>query len=189
MATALRPFPSFDPSPDAGAPGPRWEKYVARFKNLITALDINNAERQKALLLHYVGEETSDIFDTLTVSEPADGETVFDTAVNAITSYLKPKQSIAYEEYLFRQAKQDQGETIIAYCTRLKQLAKTCEFTDTDREIKSQIIQNCRSTKLRRKALTNSTITLQALLDLGKTMELTDSQATSLEKQHERSGK
>ena len=143
---------------------------------------INNAERQKALLLHYVGEETNDIFDTLTVSEPADGETVFDTAVNTITSYLKPKRSIAYEEYLFPQAKQDQGETIIAYSTRLKQLAKTCEFTDTDREIKSQIIQNCRSTKLRRKALTNSTIRLQALLDLGKTMELTDSQATSSEK-------
>ena len=71
----------------------------------------------------------------------------------------------------------------MAYCTRLKQLAKICEFTDTDREIKSQIIQSCQSTKLRRKALTNSTITLEALLNLGKTMELTDSQATSLEKQ------
>ena len=160
MATALPTFQSFDPSPDAGAPGPRWEKYVNRLKNLITALDIKNAERQKALLLHYVGEETNDIFDTLTVSEPADGETVFDTAVNAITSYLKPKRNIAYEEYLFRQAKQEKGETIMAYCTRLKQLAKTCEFTNTDREIKSQIIQNCQSTKLRRKALTDSTITL-----------------------------
>ena len=106
MATALQPFPSFDPSPDAGAPGPRWEKYVARFKNLITAVDIKNPERQKALLFHYVDEETNDIFDTLTVSEPADGETVFDTAV---TSYLKAKRSIAYEDYLFRQAKQDQG--------------------------------------------------------------------------------
>ena len=71
----------------------------------------------------------------------------------------------------------------MAYCTQLKQLVKTCEFTDTDCEIKSQIIQNCPSTKLRRKALTNSTITLQALLDLGKTMELTDSQSASLEKQ------
>ena len=186
MATALRPFPSFYPSPDAGTPGLGWEKYVARFKNLITALDIKKAERQKALLLHYVGEETNDIFDTLIVSEPADGETVFDIAVNAITSYLKPKRNIPYEDYLFRQAKQDQGETIMAYCTQLKQLAKTCEFTDTDREIKSQIIQNCPSTKLRRKALTNSTITLQALLDLGKTMELTDIQAASLEKQSTR---
>ena len=180
METAL---PTFDPSPNAGTPGARWEKYVNRLKNLITALDIKNAEWQKALLLHYVGEETNDIFGTLTVSEPADGETVFDTAVNAITSYLKPKRNIAYEEYLFRQAKQEKGETIMAYCTRLKQLAKTCEFTNTDREIKSQIIQNCQSTKLRRKALTDSTIMLQALLNLGKTMELTESQATSLEKQ------
>ena len=55
MATALQQFPSFDPRPDAGAPGPIWEKYVARFKNLITALDFKNAERQKALFLHYVG--------------------------------------------------------------------------------------------------------------------------------------
>ena len=74
METALPTFQSFDPSPDAGAPGPRWEKYVNRLKNLITALDIKNAERQKALLLHYVGEETNNIFDTLTVCEPVHGE-------------------------------------------------------------------------------------------------------------------
>ncbi len=48
MASTLPLFPSFDPR------ATRWKKYVARFKDLIVALDITDTARQKALLLHFV---------------------------------------------------------------------------------------------------------------------------------------
>ena len=37
-------------------PGIRFKKYIARFRNLIVA-NITDAKRQKALLLHYAGEQ------------------------------------------------------------------------------------------------------------------------------------
>ncbi len=70
----------------------------------------------------------------------------------------------------------------MTYYTRLKQLSLTCEFHDADREIKSQIVQHGRSQRLRRKALTDPTITLAKLIEMGKAMELADSQAANFER-------
>ncbi len=181
MATALPTFPSFDPNADQGA-DVRFKKYISRFRNLIVATDIDDPKRQKALLLHYIGEEVNDIFDTLTVSEPAEGETVLDVTIKALSDYFTPKQNPVVEEYKFRNAKQKPDEALMTYYTRLKQLSLTCEFHDADREIKSQIVQHGRSQRLRRKALTDPTITLAKLIEMGKAMELADSQAANFER-------
>ena len=109
-----------------------------------------------------------------------------DKAITALTNYFTPKKNLAYEEYKFREAAQEPGETLTTYYTRLKQLSLTCEFHDADREIKTQIIQHCVSHKLRRKALATPGISLQALLDAGKAMELADTQAKTLEKDQQK---
>ena len=57
------------------------------------------------------------------------------------------------EFYNFRQTKQEVSENLATYYTKLKQLAKYCEFDNIEKEIKSQIIQSCLSNKVRRKAL------------------------------------
>lgn len=72
MAEALPTFPPFDPNADLGAPCVRFKKYISRFQNLIIATNITDPKRQKALLLHYAGEEVNDIFETLTLSEPGE---------------------------------------------------------------------------------------------------------------------
>ena len=56
-----------------------------------------------------------------------------------------------------------------------------CEFADNDREIKTQIVQNCLSHKLLKKALQNPEPTLTQLLDAGKAMEISKSQAETIE--------
>lgn len=50
----------------------------------------------------------------------AEGEYPLKKAIDALTTYFMP--NVAYEEYQFRQAIQDQGETIMAYYTKLKRL-------------------------------------------------------------------
>ena len=141
MAANLPFFPTFTLD-DAGPPGPRWKKYISRFKNLIIALDVKDKARQRALLLHYAGEDVNDIFETLPETDAGEEEDPLEKAINALTTYFEPKKNIAFEEYQFRQTKQNIGEPIMTYHTRLQQLAKTCEFADVDREIKSQIIQH-----------------------------------------------
>ena len=67
-----------------------------------------------------------------------------------------------------------------SFHTRLRTLAKTCEFGDADKEIKEQIILSCKSNALRRKALRED-LDLTALLKAGRALELSETQAKEVE--------
>ena len=175
MAAALPHFDSFDVHAD-GAVAQRWRKWIKRLENLFVAADIKDKKRQPALLLHYAGEEVSEIFDSLL--ETGDD---YATAKEKLNEYFDPKKNTEFEIYTFRQAKQNPGESMNAFHARLRQLSATCEFSDIEREVKSQIIQSCLSQRLRRKALKDSTMTLQKLLEEARAMEIAETQAKEIE--------
>jgi transposase InsO family protein len=157
------------------------------------ALNIDNASRKKALLLHFAGPEVYDIHDTLTVQEPvvpnADGvrppgpADVYEATVDALTKHFDPKSSRQYNLYLFRQMKQTKGESLDVFYTRLKKQAAVCKFTDEDHEIKSQVILGTINNKLRRLALEDDDLSLQRILDKGRTLELSNQHASVMEGQ------
>ena len=135
-------------------------------------------KRKRALLLHYAGPEVDEIFDTL----PDTGDdNDYATAVEKLNGHFSPQTNIAYEVYNFQQTKQKDGESLDSFHTRLRQLAKTCEFGDIDKEIKEYIILTCSSNSLRRRALREN-LTLVALLKLGRALELNETQARQVEK-------
>ena len=51
-----------------------------------------------------------------------------------------PKKKVPFERHTFRQAVQEPTECIDAYVTRLRGLAKTCEFDKVDEMIRDQVI-------------------------------------------------
>ena len=120
-----------------------------------------------------------DIYETL--SPDTIGDNYADT-VKVLNDYFLPKKKVEFEIYKFRQTKQEVNESLDTYDTTLKQLAKYCEFDNIEKEIKSQIIQSCLSNKVRRKALRDSDVTLQQILDFARAMDATDSHMTDIEK-------
>ena len=61
-AAALLSFPPFDPDIEPHTVGFRWKKWLDRYENHLVAMDITGDKRQKALLLHFVGES---VFQTV----------------------------------------------------------------------------------------------------------------------------
>ena len=181
VAAALPVFNEFDVNSEPGTLAQRWKKWLTRFCNLMVAMDITDKARQRALLVH-VGEATNEIFETLSDTEATRDQDPFKKAHEALTKYFTPKRNREYEIYVFRQAKQESNEGIICYHTRLRQLASTCEFESVEREIETQIVQNCLSHKLRMKALGNPDLTLSQLLEAGKAMEILKQKQQALNK-------
>ena len=129
-------------------------------------------------MLHYAGPAVDEIFDTL----PDTGEDKdYKAAVDALNAYFIPQANSAFEEYNFRQAKQQHGENIDAFHTRLRQLALTCEFANIDKEVKAQIIIGCSSQQLRRQALRDNP-SMKDLLTIVRAQERSEAQATAVEK-------
>ena len=72
------------------------------------------------------------------------------------------------------------NETFDGFAKRLRTLAKYCEFTNVDNEILSQITQQCRSSKVRRRSFQEG-ITLKEVIDCGLALETSEQEASSIE--------
>ncbi|XP_067044329.1 uncharacterized protein [Acropora muricata] len=176
MAVSLPTFPASQVHLDSNV-GPRWKKWLARFENLTIGMGIEDEKRKRALLLHYSGPEVDEIFDTL---EDTGEDKDYKKAVEKLTAHFNPQVNTTYEVTNFRKAQQNEGKSFDSFHTRLRTLAKTCEFADADKEIKEQIILSCKSNALRRKALRED-LDLTALLKAGRALELSETQAKEVE--------
>ena len=145
---------------------------------MLIGMNITVPKRKRALLLHYASPEVDEIFDTL----PNTGDdSDYATAIEKLKEYFSQQTNTAYEVYNFRQTKQKDSESLDSYHTRLHQLAKTCEFSNIAKEIKEHIFLTCSSNSLQRRVLREN-LTLDALLKLGRAMELSEEQARQVEK-------
>ena len=131
---------------------------------------------EKALLLYYGGKELHDICDTISSVKDDYG-----VVKMKLTHYFEPKINLTFEVYNFHQMKQSQDESIDQFVTRLKQKAQRCNFYDNDREIKDQVVFNCYSDRLRRKALRDD-LDLQNLVAAARAIELSNKQAALIKK-------
>ncbi|CAM1322123.1 Uncharacterised protein r2_g3054 [Pycnogonum litorale] len=178
----LPEFAHFDCA-DLASAGPRWEKW---FEIMLGAMAIGDSAtemtRKKSLLLHYIGPECFDIYSTIV----ADTDSYADVHAK-LTDYFMPKVNTDYERYRFRKENQLEGENLDQFSTRLKQMFLHCGFHavhQVSQEIKSQIVQSCSSSSLRRKVLSKQ-MDLCELLDVGRAMELAETQNAVMEKSSE----
>lgn len=156
----------------------RWISYIDRFKNMLTAFKITQDDRKKALLLHYGGEQLFEIYKSFPSEEI--NQANFARMVDLLTSYFSPRKNLEYQVHLFRKIKQKTSESIDSFHSKLRKIALTCDFSDINREIKTQIIQNCVSQRLRRKALRED-MTLSTLLAAGRALEMAEQHADDME--------
>nr|XP_039263176.1 uncharacterized protein K02A2.6-like [Styela clava] len=163
-----------------------WQQWLRRFENMCLAMSVDNAERKKALLLHFAGPEVFDLYENLPAPPNADeNDNVYANTVKKLDNYFVPKINIDFECDVFRNAKQKFGENIDTYVARLRKLAVTCDFTDADREIKQQVISGGCDSRVREKAL-QQRMSLRELLDYAKSLEQAKQQTKQIEQRHTR---
>ena len=75
----------------------RWAKWVKSFEYFRVASNVTDKKQQQALLLHLVGPEAQEVFETLT--ETGDD---YDTALAKLDAYFKPEKNIPFEHHTFR---------------------------------------------------------------------------------------
>ena len=121
--TQLPTFPAFEVDTDPTSTATRWTKYVDRFENFLVTMQIDEPRRQKALLLHFAGERVNGIYSALPESPtPLDGDDTpneYLKAKHQLQTYFAPKKNIEYERYMFRQAKQEPGQSLDQYHNQL----------------------------------------------------------------------
>ena len=157
-----------------------WTDWVDNLSTYFTAVGITDGKRQKALLLYTAGEDLRKIYKTL-----QDTGVDFTSAKTTLDQYFKGKKNLVFERNKFRRTIKDSSESVKTYATRLIELANKCEFEKYTPEgaVVDQIIEHCTSSKLRRKLLSEEKeLTLQKVVTIASTMEITEEQASEMER-------
>ena len=175
----------FDCKGDPTSVGPRWKRWKKSFEYFIEAKGVKKDSQRKALLLHCAGQDVQDVYSTIFDDEDEESdeeETEYDKAMRLLDSKFIPQANVPFQRHEFRQAKQEEDETVDQFVTRLSQLAETCEFTEIKENIRDQVIDKCKSHRLRKKLLeTGRNLTLERAQDIARAMETAERQATMIE--------
>ncbi|XP_070550073.1 uncharacterized protein [Ptychodera flava] len=167
----------FDPTGDPNSVGTRWKRWLKSFTMYADSKGLiieegkdDNKQQRRALLLHSAGEEVQAIFETLDNTGDAKD---YKKAEEALNKYFQTQVNTTYENHLFRAMQQHENESVAQFVTRLKQAVKDCDYGDqSDKQIRDQVVENCRSTELRRKLLEKGkALTLTQVLEISSAYE------------------
>jgi hypothetical protein len=139
--------------------------------------NIKTDEIKKTSLFYFGGDGIVDIYE-----EDADDADNYEAIIKKLDARLIPKQNNQLNRLNFRKIIQYDDEPFSEFVQRLRDKGKICDFADLKQEILSQIINGCTSMDLKKQALSRKDITLDRLVELGRTDESVNKQLKEIKK-------
>ncbi len=163
----------------------QWKKFYQRFElyRQAAGATYKPEEIQVALLLHVMGEEGQEIYNSFSFQNP-EHRNNYAQVIAKFQAYFQPRKNLVLERYNFNQAVQELGEEFDHFVTKLKNLAATCEFGDLkDSLIRDRIVVGARDHGVKETLLKKEqtvgpdgraqTLSLETAINIGRTAEVT----------------
>ena len=145
----------------------RWGKYCKTLDRVFSMKNIKDDKVKIDYLFFYGGEGLEDAYE----DESSSSDQYADIVVK-LTARFNPPVNVELNIYQFRKLAQFDDEPFDDFVRRLRDKAKLCDFKEADKDIKSQIIHHCLSSSLRKRGLTDRTLTLEKLIEEGRMEEV-----------------
>ena len=141
-----------------------WLKALEYYCQAVGAVE---PQRKKGMLLHLLGQEVQEAYETLrrsTVETPE--QDVYQVAVERLTCYLKPKPNQVFEEVQFQTLNRKPGEKVNTFVARLRAQVNKCSFQDKDIHVRKRLVAGCGYPRLQEKLLGIPDLTLEKAINI-----------------------
>ena len=153
-----------------------WENY-----SLISGLNSQTEEYKVAFFLHCIGTEGLKIYNGFQFENETDRK-ILQKVLEKFDEFTLGQTNETYERYVFNSRNQGEQESIDAYVTVLRNLAKSCNFCDCMRDslIRDRIVLGVNNNAIRKKLLQVRGLTLNQCIDTCRSNEATTSQMKAI---------
>ena len=166
-----------------------WRRWVQRFDLYLTVSGKvkEKEDLQCAILLHLIGEDALEIYNTFTFAEGESRDKI-EILKKKFEDYANPRKNTVFERYKFWECKQKEGETINQFITELKTRAKSCEFGEqTESMIRDRLVFGVSDTRIKERLLRESSeLTLERAASVCRAAEESKRQLKHLGKDPEK---
>ena len=160
-----------------------WKSYKQVWENysLISGLHSQSEEYKVAFFLHCIGTEGLKIYNGFQFENEPDSK-VLKKVLEKFDEFTRGQTNETYERYVFNSRVQEEQESIDAYVTVLRNLAKSCNFFDCMRDslIRDRIVLGVNNNATRKKLLQVRGLTLNQCIDTCRSNEATTSQMKAI---------
>ncbi|KAJ1208045.1 hypothetical protein NDU88_003435 [Pleurodeles waltl] len=156
-----------------------WRKiWIRRLKNDFIATREHDEAVKRSLLLLFCGDEIYKLFRHL----PSTGaKAAYNISIIALNAHFDPQLNPDLKKFKIHQARQRERESIDQFYSRLRELASTYTADDQPKEIRAQSIQGCCNKTLRGLIRRQPNISLNDILILARSHNLSPSCATEID--------
>ncbi|KAK7938918.1 hypothetical protein WMY93_002244 [Mugilogobius chulae] len=150
-----------------------WRRWEQRFQLYMTASGaLEKDEKVKtAILLHTIGEEALEVYNTLTITPAGDAPTMAEI-LKAFRDYCSPQKNVVFERHQFWSHPMLTAITVDRYVTELRQKSKNCEFgANEDDMIRDKLVFSINDTRLKERLLRDNDLTLHKSILGGRACE------------------
>ncbi|XP_060070306.1 uncharacterized protein LOC132550276 [Ylistrum balloti] len=157
-----------------------WDEYVERVEQYFIANGVEDADKQRSILLTVMGQKMYGLVRNLTSPAKPSAKT-YDELKTLISQHLKPKPLIIAERFKFYQRNQHSNETVCQYVAGLRRLSEHCEFgAFLDDALRDRFVSCLSSIPTQRKLLTEATLTMTKAREIAVSMEMAENEARKL---------
>lgn len=182
MAANLNTIPPPAEMKLSGDVASNWDTFKEDFEDYMLASGLSEkaAKVKAATLRRVMGSECKHIYkhNLHLTAEQEDDVTVI---LAALEKHFKPVKNVIFERFVFGSQKQEEGELIDAYVTRLREKAATCNYGELKEElIRDRLVLGIADEGTRRRLLREKDLTLASAIDMCRAAELTDARMRAL---------
>ena len=164
-----------------------WKKFQRAWENYEVAARLKdpsephgNKALRTATLLSCIGSDALDVFDGLEFANEDEKEDI-DIVIQKFRTYCIGETNETYERYCFNKKDQESNESVDAYVTALRTLAKTCNFGALESTlIRDRIVIGVRDTSTGKELLQVAKLTLKDCIDICRSYETTSHQMKAI---------
>ena len=148
-----------------------WTSYAERVAQYLTANNIKEAERQRAILLSVCGPATYRLFRDLVAPKKLT-EYKFAELVDIMKKHQDPTPSIIVQRYNFNSRMQRSGESVASYVAELRHLSEHCKFGDILNDmLRDRLVCGISDSHIQRALLAEKELTFDKIYEKALAME------------------
>ena len=165
MAVAFGKIYPFNPSQDD------WPLYVERLGHVFVANGITEETKRQAVFLSVIGPSYYKLLSSLLAPDkPGDKE--YNILVDKLSEHFTPAPSEIVERSKFHTRFRKPGESVTAFVSELRSIAKSCNFGDTLKTmLRDRIVCRINDSIIQHRLLAEKGLSFKTALELAQGME------------------
>ena len=165
MAVAFGKVNAFNPSQD------EWPLYMERLEHVFVANGITDGAKKRAVFLSVIGATNYKLLSSL-VAPAKPGEKEYSELVDKLAEHFTPAPSEIVERFKFHTRFRKPGESVAAFVSELRSIAKSCSFGDTlETMLRDRIVCGINDAIIQCRLLSEKALTFKTALELAQSME------------------